>query len=265
MIRFQHNLFSFISASENGISFIGKGNKIIFFKRNNELFVANKRGGVYVIEFEMDKTEAQALSATTMENWHRRFAHAPIEIINKMIASNAVNGLKLSTTERETCTDCAINKCNRTSHPTRSSVKATKPGQHFHFDTLGPIRPEGIGGIKSILVAKDEFSKFRFTVGLSAKSRIPEMVKQILIQAEFQTNNRTKFITSDQGTEFTSERLQIFLEQKGIKHILSATYVPQQNGTAEREIRQTLTRARSMLNSAKLPYQLWSEAIRQHI
>lgn len=206
------NLFSFISADGNGIEFMGCATEIGFHKNNSYLFSAWKDGGAYLIDFKKTpEPMKKAVAATSLEDWHKRFAHAPANLVQEMITGGAVQGIRINEVDKEKCDDCAKNKCIRTSHPTRTSPKATKPGQLIHLDTVGPIKPHGINNEKFILFAKNEFSKFCFTVGSPAKSRIPEVTKQIINQIEYHTGTIPTYLTTDQGTEFTSERLNIFL------------------------------------------------------
>jgi len=75
------------------------------------------------------------------------------------------------------------------------------------------------------------------TACLKAESKVPETAKTFVTKAELDPGNTVLRVTSDRGTEFTSERFTMFLQFKGTEHVLSAAYVPQQNGTAERENR----------------------------
>lgn len=99
---------------------------------------------------------------------------------------------------------------------------------------------------------KDEFSTYRVTESLRAKSKVPEVVKLMITKAELQTGNQVLRITTDNGSEFLSERLTLSLDHKGIEHVKSAPYVPQQNGRIERENQYLLDQARTLLNGARL-------------
>ena len=50
-------------------------------------------------------------------------------------------------------------------------------------------------------------------------------------------------------------------DEVGIKHEVSATYTPQQNGLVERKNRTLITLARTMLDEYNTPKTLWEEAI----
>lgn len=85
---------------------------------------------------------------------------------------------------------------------------------------------------------------------LKAKSKVPETVKAILTKSELETGNHVLRITTGNGSEFTSGILTMFLDHRGIEHIFSAPYTPQQNARIEREDRNLLDQMRTLLNGA---------------
>ncbi|GJW00598.1 retrovirus-related pol polyprotein from transposon TNT 1-94 [Tanacetum coccineum] len=72
---------------------------------------------------------------------------------------------------------------------------------------------------------------------------------------------RVKELRSDNRTEFRNHKLEEFCDEKGISHNFSSHYTPEQNGVAERRNRTLIEAARTMLNSAKLPKQIWGESV----
>ncbi|GKC96523.1 retrovirus-related pol polyprotein from transposon TNT 1-94, partial [Tanacetum coccineum] len=72
---------------------------------------------------------------------------------------------------------------------------------------------------------------------------------------------RVKEIRSDNGTEFRNHKLEDLYDENGISQNFSSPCTPEQNGVVERRNRTLIEAARTMLNSAKLPKQLWGEAV----
>ncbi|GKB68352.1 retrovirus-related pol polyprotein from transposon TNT 1-94 [Tanacetum coccineum] len=72
---------------------------------------------------------------------------------------------------------------------------------------------------------------------------------------------RVKELRSDNGTEFRNYKLEEFCDENGISQNFSSPYTPEQNGVTERRNKTLIEAARTMLNSAKLPKQLWREAV----
>ena len=68
-------------------------------------------------------------------------------------------------------------------------------------------------------------------------------------------------IRSDNGKEFDNTNIEAYCDEVGIKHEVSATYTPQQNGVVKRKNRTLITLARTMLDEYNTPEALWAEAI----
>ena len=61
--------------------------------------------------------------------------------------------------------------------------------------------------------------------------------------------------------KFDNTNIEAYCDEVGIKHEVSATYTPQQNGLVERKNRTLITFARTMLDEYNTPKALWTEAI----
>lgn len=93
-------------------------------------------------------------------------------------------------------------KYHKTTHHSRTTPKAKKPGLSLHFDTVGPIAEESLGGSKYFLLCKDEFSGYRIIKFVKYKSDIESQVKSCISQAQLEAPNRVLQIVSDNGSEF---------------------------------------------------------------
>jgi transposase InsO family protein len=60
---------------------------------------------------------------------------------------------------------------------------------------------------------------------------------------------------------FDNTNIEAYCDEIGIKHEVSSTYTPQQNGVVERKNRTLITLARTMLDECNTPEKLWAEAI----
>lgn len=256
------SLFSLSQAADNQIKIEINNARLELVYQDQVVLRGNRLGGTYVIKFDVITAvrASCALTATTLENWHQRLNHLPKPLIEQMIKNNNVEGLRVKPQDEE-CIDCKMNKCTRTSHPPRTTPKSTQAGQCIHADVIGPIKPEGAQGQRFILNCRDESSGLRIVANLKAKSQVPEVMKLIINQIELQTNRYVSRLCVDNGSEFLSERLTVFLHQRGIDLSLSVRYTPQQNGMIERENRTLLTQALIMLQKSKLDKSLWPEAV----
>ena len=68
-------------------------------------------------------------------------------------------------------------------------------------------------------------------------------------------------IRSDNGSEFKNSHIDDYCDEHGIKHELSSTYTPEQNGVVERKNKTLITLARSMLDEYGTPEIFWAEAV----
>jgi len=77
---------------------------------------------------------------------------------------------------------------------------------------------------------------------------------------ENESDHKIKCVRSDQGGEFTSDKLFDFCEEHGIKRQFSTARTPQQNGVVERMNRTFQNMARAMLDEFRTPATFWGEA-----
>jgi transposase InsO family protein len=70
---------------------------------------------------------------------------------------------------------------------------------------------------------------------------------------ELETGRKLKTFRSDNGGEFTSTEFESYLKRAGVKHQLTISKCPEQNGIAERMNRTLIEMVCSMLASAGLP------------
>ena len=78
---------------------------------------------------------------------------------------------------------------------------------------------------------------------------------------EKESGRNIKVLRSDRGGEFLSNEFKIFCAEKGIQRQLTAPYIPEQNGVAERKNRTVVEMARSLLKEKDLPNYFWAEAV----
>ena len=78
---------------------------------------------------------------------------------------------------------------------------------------------------------------------------------------ETQSGQNVKVLRTDNGGEYISKEFNVFCQEAGIVHQLTAPYSPQQNGVSERKNITVMEMARCMLFEKKLPKLLWVEAV----
>ena len=74
-------------------------------------------------------------------------------------------------------------------------------------------------------------------------------------------NKWIKCLHSDRGGEYFSNEFHKFCEKNGIVHQCTTLYTPQQNGLVERKKWTLVDMVNSLILNAKLPLNLWGEAL----
>jgi transposase InsO family protein len=68
---------------------------------------------------------------------------------------------------------------------------------------------------------------------LQDKSEAKGVVKKFISRVQNEFKLKVNNIRSDNDSEFRNTQVEEFLDEKGIKHELSAPYTPQQNGVVK--------------------------------
>ncbi|MBW0555707.1 hypothetical protein O181_095422 [Austropuccinia psidii MF-1] len=139
------------------------------------------------------------------------------------------------------CNSCSLGKSHRLSFsgtlPTPLNVLDV-----VHMDLCGPISPASRGGNRYIFQIIDGHSRMRFVYPLSAKSECFESFVKFQSLVENLKGRTIKTVVSDNGGEFVNSRFKHLFDVKGIQHLPTAPYTPQQNPVAERGNQSLLER-----------------------
>ena len=107
----------------------------------------------------------------------------------------------------------------------------------------------------------DDYTRMTWVYFLKEKSEAVEKFKAFKTYVENETDLKIKCLRSDNGGEFNSKEFNKFCEDHGIKRQYSAPRTPQQNGFVERKNKTIQEAARTMLNEAKIPNNVWRDVI----
>jgi transposase InsO family protein len=116
------------------------------------------------------------------------------------------------------------------------------------MDLFGPTNYVSAGGNLYCLVIVDDFSRYTWVFFLHDKSEVASIFKKFAKKAQNEFDCKIKKIRSDNGKEFDNTNIHEYCDEIGIKHEVSATYTPQQNGVVERKNRTLITLARTMID-----------------
>jgi transposase InsO family protein len=108
------------------------------------------------------------------------------------------------------------------------------------------------------LVIVDDFSRYTWVFFLHDKSEVAYIFKKFAKKAQNELDCKIKKIRSDNGKEFDNTNIHEYCDEIGIKHEVSTTYTPQQNGVVERKNRTLITLARTMIDEYNTLERFWA-------
>ena len=186
---------------------------------------------------------------------HQRMGHPSFYLL-KLMYPHLFDELNL---ELLICDACQLGKFKRTTYPI-SNNRTNKPFQLIHCDVWGPSPHDDLLGNRYFLICTDDHSRFSWFFLLKAKSEVTTKIINLckLIQRQF--GSPILGLRTDNAKDFLNQKLSEFLASEGIKHETSCPYTPQQNGLAERKIRDIVDKSRTLLIQASAPQNLWGFA-----
>src|SRR5438132_934644 len=139
-------------------------------------------------------------------------------------------------------------------------MSTSRPLELLHMDLFGPTSYKSIGGNSYFFVIVDDYSRYSWTFFLQEKSETMSTFKKFAKRAQNLFGYTIVKIRSDNGSELKNSHIDDYCDEHGIKHELSSTYTPQQNGVVERKNKTLITLVRSMLDEYEMPERFWAEA-----
>ena len=120
---------------------------------------------------------------------------------------------------------------------------------------------ESIGGNKYLVTFVDDYSTCCVAYFLKSKAEVSGKFRQFERCVANDSCQNISSLWRDNGGEYLSQEFESYLESKGIHHVLTVPYSPEQNCVAELMNRTLLESAWSMMVHAGLPDRLWAEAL----
>ena len=262
------NLLSGPKFDRMGMTFTGEKGKVKIFENNQHLFTAVLRNGVYStypkilrslsknVKFSVASAECRSIAI-----WHRRLAHVGPETIEKTCRNNSVRGLPKLKNRGFKCEICRLNKQRRVSFKSVGGIRSKAPLELLHMDTWGPCKDKGRNGETYFLSIVDDYSRRVSIYPIRDKTEVFRVFRNHVARAERFLERKLKAIRTDNGTEFKNRAFQEYCEENGIKHEVTNTYTPEENGVAERFNQTVADACRCLLGDSGLPNKFWPEAM----
>lgn len=203
--------------------------------------------------------QSQAMAAYTLKEWHEILAHQNIKQIRSFLSANKITVRKDNLSDFF-CEDCVFGKQHRSTFKS-SSRELIAAGELVVSDVCGPMQVASIGGARYFVVFKDQFTHYRVVFFIKEKSEVKNCLKRYLQNVSTEMGHSIKCFRSDNGLEYANADVSTILQERGIQHQRTVPFTPEQNGSAEREMRTIVEAARTMLHAKNLPTKLWAEAV----
>jgi transposase InsO family protein len=261
------NLLSVGQLCDLGLQCLFTPTEVIVSKMDDEsmVFKGFRYNNLYLVDFTSEDADLRTCLFTKASLgwlWHRRLAHVGMSTLKKVLKKDMVRGLKDVVFEKDKpCSACQAGKQVANTHPTKAFMSTSRPQELLHMDLFGPTNYVSVGGNLYCLVIVDDFSRYTWVFFLHDKSKVASIFKKFAKKAQNEFDCKIKKIRSDNGKEFDNTNIHEYYDEIGIKHEVSATYTPLQNGVVKRKNRTLITLARTMIDEYNTPERFWAEAV----
>lgn len=231
----------------------------IYDAAGKEILRVKMKGKSFLFDPTEEEHTAYSTNVNITEVWHKRLGHCHLQRMLKMKKDEVTRGLPVLVDHLPNCHACQFGKQSRKPFP-KSSWRATQKLQLVHTDVGGPQRTPSLQGSRYYILFIDDFTRMCWIYFLKFKSEVAGVFWKFKKMVENLSGCKIQILRSDNGKEYTSAEFNLFCDEAGIEHQLTAPYTPQQNGVSERKNRYVMEMARCMLHDKGLPKSFWAEA-----
>lgn len=213
-----------------------------------------------------DRIYAAPLSPVAInriEALHRQLGHPSFVYMREMAKAELLPGLKASDFDKlgvnSACVTCTRGKLHRSPFNPSNSRAATIL-QLVHSDVVGKLTPS-MSGCEYFVTFLDDASRYSWTYAIKKKSDVESVFKRWKESVENFTKSKITILRSDGGGEYVSNSFIKFLHANGIRHQMSITETPQQNGRAKRFNRTIQNKVNCLMIDSGFPEGYWAESL----
>ena len=190
--------------------------------------------------------------------WHRRLGHPGIDALRHLQGSTeGIEGFTVDAASVSHCDTCRLAKA--TQQISRSSDKEHQEPEPFYRVSCDFIEwDEGYNGDTFVLHFKCFYTRMNFVYTTVQHRGLTQILRRFLSYIQNHFRKKVKFLRFDGETAIENDFNDV-LTSHGIILEQSASYVPVQNGYAERVGRSIIEKARALRLEASLLSSLWPE------
>ncbi len=208
------------------------------------------------------KSAKPRTTTASPSQWHQRLGHCGPEVIRHLIEEkdgiSVTDGRGPATHECETC---AVSKAHQIISR-RPAQRANRPFGRVHFDLIEFER--GFDGSRYVIHFVDDATRMQWVYLLSNKSQsaLLIVIKYFvnMVERTYGSKFGIAIFRTDQEKGIGKD-IERWLQEVGVTMEYSATYTPEQNGSAERSGGVLEMKARCIRIEANLPEEMWPECI----
>jgi Fe2+ transport system protein FeoA len=188
--------------------------------------------------------------------WHARLGHISKSTMKRLLKCDMISYNEKDAYKCKTCIESKMIK-----KPYQRVNRTSNILELIHTDICELNGMLTRGGNRYFITFIDDYSRYTYVYLIKHKHEAFDMFKTYKNEVENHLSKKIKILRSDRGGEYFSSDFNSFCEQHGIVHQCSAPRTPEQNGLAERKNRTLVDMINAMLMYAKLPFNLWGEAL----
>ena len=136
--------------------------------------------------------------------------------------------------------------------------RSSRPLELIHSDIWSPAPLFSFSGNKYFLIFIDDYFLFTWYYPIKCKSEVATIFHQFKTMAEKQLGYSIKSFNLDWGGEYRP--LHKYFNDNGILHRITCPHTHEQNGTAERKIRNIVDTGLALLGHSGAPFKYWEFA-----
>jgi hypothetical protein len=190
--------------------------------------------------------------------WHFRLGHPSLDIVNRVVKDTSLPVSSFNFNKNSTCISCQLGRSKQ--QPFQASNHVSKKPLELIYSDVWTSPIQSASGYKYQVIFVDDFSRFTWIYPLHNKSKVFEHFVKFKLLVENQFTSNIKQLQSDGGGENNSLQFQSFLTKHGILHRKTCPHTSQQNGLAERKLRNILEMALTLLAHSHLSNRYWVDA-----
>ena len=262
-----YNLLSVSKAAEAGkvVEFDEISCRILYANRKL-ITTAARVGNLYYLNCLTDRQHTNAADKRNQQTkediWHWRYGHLGVQNLRKLAKEELVDGFDYnSLRDVSFCEPCLEEKHQRRKFPTDRGKRSGELLGLIHSDVCGKMNAKSLSGGEYFLTFIDDKSRYVWVYILTHKDDVFPCFLEWKALVERSTNQKLKALRTDNGGKFMSTEFQTYLKKEGVRHELTMSKTPKQNGVAGRMNRTLVEGVRAMLADARLPHRFWAEAL----